>query len=454
MMRTGSLTLRLFLLTSLFALVGITLIAIVLSQLYRANAEGRFRELLTAHLYNLMGSVELDEDGNPVELSDMRDPRFSRYASGWYWTVNSLSDPAKRLASPSLAGASIPAPEDVPFDSNFQRQYSYTDSSDQNISVIEGQVYLGDSNEIFVFRVSGNRSEIAEETDAFVRRLILLLGLFAIGFVAASYGIVTLGLRPITGATRRLADIREGRAQRLEGVFPREIAPLIEETNTLIESNRRVVERARTQVGNLAHSLKTPIAILQNEAANLDTPVRRLIVEQTSLMKSRVDSYLNRARIAARHGTITSRTETGPVIERLVRVISKLNPDLKIELAVDDTTSVPAFAGEQQDLEEILGNLLENAARFAKSQIIVTPSTDKLSSGPALALFIEDDGRGMNEDEIVLSLKRGMRLDETAPGSGLGLAIVKDIVAEYDGTLSLDKSSLGGLRVHVTLPAR
>jgi signal transduction histidine kinase len=450
-MRPGSLTLRLFLLTSLFALIGVTMIALILAQLYRVNAERRFAELLTAHLYNLMATVEVDADGRLTGQPELRDPRFARFASGWYWAVGAVDDPENRLASPSLADNGIPSDGDAPFDANFQRQYSYRDWQGHQVTVVEGQVYLGGGSDIYSFRVTGNHSEIAEETDAFVRRLILLLGVFAIGFVAAGYGIVTLGLRPITGATRRLADIREGRARKLDGDFPREIQPLIDETNALIESNASVVERARTQVGNLAHSLKTPIAVLQNEAARLEAPFRDLVLEQTSLMKSRVDTYLNRARIAARHGTVTSRTETRPVIERIVRVMSKLHPDL--EIVVTPSDNPPAFAGEQQDLEEILGNLLENAARFARSRIVVTFHAGDSGAGE-LDLRVEDDGRGLSPAQMEVAQRRGARLDESAPGSGLGLAIVREIVTGYQGSLALDRSPLGGLRAHVTLPGR
>ncbi|MCB1462489.1 MAG: histidine kinase [Nitratireductor sp.] len=456
-MRAGTLSLRLFLLTSLWALVSVALIALVLTGAYRGNAEKRFSELLTANLYNLMASVEAGPDGRLTGTPELRDARFSNFASGWYWSVEAVSDPSNRLASASLAGATIPVPRDTPFDATFQRHYTYVDprgAQDANqLAAVEARLYLGTGEEIYSFRITGNKAELAEEIADFQRRLVALLALFGLGFVVASFVIVRVGLRPISGATRRLADIREGRAERLEGEFPREIQPLIDETNALIESNRSVIERARTQVGNLAHSLKTPLAVLMNEARAAPPDLQRIILEQTGLMRDQVQNYLDRARIAARHATATSRTEVSPVLERLARVVGKLNPQLEIEMPSAGPMPL-VFAGEQQDFEEIVGNLMENAARFARKTVRLGAERVVRDGKPCLVIRVEDDGRGMSEAESEIALQRGARLDETTPGSGLGLAIVRDIASEYAGSLTLDRSTMGGLRATVMLPGR
>lgn len=449
-MRPGTLSLRLFLLTSVWALVSVGLIAFVLSEAYRANAERRFAELVTANLYNLMGSVQPGEDGRLVERSTLRDPRYASFGSGWYWSVESLRDRSNRVASASLVDREIAPPEGLRFDDTFQRVWNYVDEGGQQITAVEARAFLGSGDEIFSFRVTGDRGEISEEIGGFTRTMVLLLALFGLGFVLASFVIVTIGLRPVSEATRRLADIREGRAERLEGMFPREIQPLIDETNALIQSNRSVIERARTQVGNLAHSLKTPLAVLNNEAREAPGELGRIILEQTGLMQHQVQAYLDRARIAARHGTVTSRTAVGPVLDRLVRVVSKLNPQIALTSGVEPRGLV--FAGEQQDFEEVVGNLLENGARFAANNL----SVKAIAEGNAawLTLLVEDDGPGLSEDQAKEALKRGARLDETTPGSGLGLSIVKDIVSEYGGTIVLGRSPMGGLEVRIRLPAR
>ncbi len=274
-MHSGTLSRRLFLLTSLWAAISIALVAFLLSQAYRANAERRFQELVTANLYILMGAVEPDAQGRLTGQPDLRDPRFLNFGSGWYWAVSAVSDPANRLASASLADGDIAAPAELPFDDQFQRSWSYVDGRGQQLTAVEARVFLGSGSEVFSFRATGNKGEISNEIASFTRTMVLLLLVFGLGFVLASFFIVRIGLQPITGATRSLGDIREGRADRLEGSFPSEIQPLIDETNALIESNRSVIERARTQVGNLAHSLKTPLAVLKNEAAGAPPALNR-----------------------------------------------------------------------------------------------------------------------------------------------------------------------------------
>lgn len=451
-MKPGTLSRRLFLLTSLWAIVSVALVAFLLSEAYRQNAQRRFAELVTANLYNLMGSVEPGTDGRLSGTPDLGDPRFGSFRSGWYWVVQSVSDPSDRLASASLAGGDVPAPENLPFDERFQRSWTYSDPDGQLLTAVEARVFLGTGNEIYSFRVTGNQGEMSEEIGQFTRTMVLLLSIFGLGFVVASFVIVRIGLRPIEGATQRLGDIRDGKAERIEGEYPSEIRPLIDETNALIESNRSVIERARTQVGNLAHSLKTPLAVLINEAQGAPPALKRIMLEQAGLMQHQVQAYLDRARISARHATVTSRTDVVAAIERLVRVMEKLNPAITFEKRLDQSDLV--FGGETQDFEEIAGNLLENAARFARERVVVTARRTNETSRPMLRLSVEDDGPGMTPEEAQQALKRGTRLDETRPGSGLGLSIVNDIVKEYGGELSLERSDSGGLAAIVLLPAR
>ncbi|RUU57918.1 ATP-binding protein, partial [Mesorhizobium sp. M2C.T.Ca.TU.002.02.1.1] len=237
-------------------------------------------------------------------------------------------------------------------------------------------------------------------------------------------------------------------AQRLDGSFPAEIAPLANETNALIENNRRIVERSRTQVGNLAHSLKTPLAVLINEGRALGGAKGQLIADQAASMQKQVDHYLQRARVAAQRDSVVFRTPVSPLVERMVRVLRKLNPQTRLTLSLPPAEIV--FAGEREDLEELLGNLLDNAMKWAKSAVAVTIATIS-GSGNLFEIVIEDDGPGIPEDSAREVLKRGKRLDETKPGTGLGLAIVADLVNEYGGSLALERSGMGGLRVVVRL---
>ncbi len=245
--------------------------------------------------------------------------------------------------------------------------------------------------------------------------------------------------------------VREGTAQRLDGRFPAEIEPLANETNALIENNRRIVERSRTQVGNLAHSLKTPLAVLLNEGRALGGAKGQLITEQAASMQKQVEHYLQRARVAAQRDSVVYRTPVSPLVQRMVRVLQKLNPETSLSLTLPAGEVI--FAGEREDLEELLGNLLENALKWAKGAVAVTVTSlaDKDGSPSLFEISIEDDGPGIPEDKAREALKRGRRLDETKPGTGLGLAIVADLVNEYGGTLALERSGLGGLKAAVRL---
>ncbi|TIW89739.1 MAG: histidine kinase, partial [Mesorhizobium sp.] len=223
------------------------------------------------------------------------------------------------------------------------------------------------------------------------------------------------------------------------------------ETNALIENNRRIVERSRTQVGNLAHSLKTPLAVLLNEGRALGGAKGQLIAEQAASMQKQVEHYLQRARVAAQRDSVVYRTPVAPLVQRMVRVLQKLNPQTNLSLSLPATEIV--FAGEREDLEELLGNLLENAMKWAKSAVLVSvvPLTGKDDPAGLFEIGIEDDGPGIPEDKAREALKRGRRLDETKPGTGLGLAIVADLVNEYGGVLALERSGMGGLKAVVRL---
>jgi signal transduction histidine kinase len=210
------------------------------------------------------------------------------------------------------------------------------------------------------------------------------------------------------------------------------------------------VDRARTQVGNLAHAVKTPLAVILNEVRGTDDEPSRLIGEQAELMKSQVQTYLDRARIAAQRSVIVSRTPVVPVLDKLVRVMTRLAPQVTFDVA--DSDPLLTFRGEEQDLEEILGNLLENASRFAREKVHIDdmPSGDEYPAH--FKIEVNDDGPGLSKADRKIALQRGKRLDESQPGSGLGLAIVQDIATEYGGSFELEEGESGGLKAVIILP--
>lgn len=444
----NTLALRLFLLASLAAILGVAIVAFVISAEYRRTSEDRLNDILTANIFNLMGNMELDGSGNLTGQPDLGDSRYRLLDSGWYWSVQKVGEPTARVSSLSMAGQQIEIPDKLPFDETFQRQFVMADQQGQMLQGLEAQVFLGEGNDLFSFRITANQSALNEEIAGFTQRIAVILSVLAFSIIFATYWIVKLGLKPISRATQILGDVRTGDAKRIDGDYPDEIQPLIDETNALISSNELIVERARTQVGNLAHSLKTPLAVMQNEISGLPTKKRALFSEQTDAMRKQVQFYLDRARISARSTTSIASTPIVPGIEKLASVVSKLNPATDVSVDLENISEV-CFSGEEPDLQEIFGNLLENAAKYARSCMQISAS----HSGEMVTIHVEDDGPGMSAEEIRKASKRGGRVDEGKTGWGLGLSIVGDMVDEYDGTLELSRSELGGLKASVSLPA-
>lgn len=448
-----SLAFRIVALSTIWAIVALVVIATVISALFRQVSERGFDSVLSAHLFNLIGSVGVSDDGRLSGTPNLGDLRFSVPGSGWYWAVEPVSeDLGPPLRSLSLTGQ-VPSPptSEVPFNSEFQRSYLTTGPGGQTLEILESELLLGEGNQIARFRVMGNRSELEAEMRQFTHQLFGYLAIFGLGLVAINAIAILLGLKPLGTVRHALANIRAGTAQRLDGSFPAEIEPLADETNALIESNRRIVERSRTQVGNLAHSLKTPLAVLMNEGRAIGGAKGALIANQAAGMQKQIEHYLQRARVAAQRDNLAFRTPVNAALRRMVRVMEKLNPEKRFVLSLPEEEVV--FAGEREDLEEILGNLLENAVKWGKSTIAINLAREEpaRSAVHMFELAIEDDGPGIPEEQAREALKRGKRLDESKPGSGLGLAIVADLVEEYGGTVALERSKLGGLKAVIRL---
>jgi signal transduction histidine kinase len=437
--------------SSVFWSFAILLIAgLILSTLYRDNTERAFDQRLLVYANTLASNLVAPGDPDR-DLGPIGDPRFELPLSGWYWQVaRPNAAPAEIRSSKSLFGGQLPtlASGDNRF-GQIRRGYGNA-PDDRSLRIIERDIDLGEDGR-YIIRVAGP----ADEIDAGVRDFIFaltvtfaLLGL-ALGFTTLLQ--IRFGLRPLANLRSALGAIRQGEAERIVGEYPRDISPLASELNLLLDTNREILERARTQVGNLAHALKTPLSIIMNEAENAPDEVAARVREQAALMRDQVNYYLDRARAAALAGTLGTLTEAEPVIAGLARTFAKIyrDKDLEVELAVPPDLR---FRGEKQDLEEMAGNLIDNAAKWASRKVSVTVETLREEDRPRFRLLIDDDGPGLPEAAREEMLKRGRRLDETKPGSGLGLSIVSDLAALYRGSLKLDASPMGGLRAILELP--
>lgn len=452
-MQANSLTVRLVAGAALWSLIALAGVWLVLSSLFRDSAERAFDARLIVVLETLVAGADVRPDGQLRLQSTLGDPRFDQALSGWYWQIEGPrgvgAPTGPDMRSRSLWDRVIEAPERR-FRGDLAR--GTMDGPDgQRLRVIARDIILPGSDLPFAFTVAGDSIELDREIARFNRLLGSALLALGVGLVLGIIVLVRVGLAPLRRVSRALNAIRAGRAARLEGQFPSEIEPLAAELNALVEHNAALLERARRHVGNLAHALKTPISVLTNEAQAMDTPGRDALLKQLANMRAQVDHHLSRARMAAAGGLLTSRTNVVPVLGDLERTLKRIYAERSIATSIDAPEGL-SFRGEQEDFEEMAGNLMDNAFKWARAAIRVTAAPAENVGGAALVLTIEDDGPGLSEDAIRMVLKRGMRLDESVPGSGLGLSIVRDIAELYGGTLTLGRSALGGLSAQLRLP--
>lgn len=446
----GSLRNRVIALSTVWTVLAVAILGWLLVSQYRANAERGFADLQQAQLYSLIAAFTITADGTLSGVPNLGDRSFLDPGSGWYWQVGLVDADGDIRRSPSLADGTLARPplSDIPYDDQFTRTFEMQGPAGQTLRVLEAEVQLGQGGEIALFQLAGNQSEFDDAIGSLARSLALLLTVFGVGVVAINAAIIVFGMRPLGRVRRALRAIHAGEEHALAGRYPDEIQPMVDEMNMLIDNNRRIVERARTQVGNLAHSLKTPISVLRNEAERGRPVEPRLVGEQASAMKAQVEHYLNRARIAAQAGGTAFRTDASEALERLVKVMRKLNPDKSFTLDLPERPV--AFAGEKEDFEEVCGNLLENACKWGNGKIAIALGEAK---DGFFNVTVEDDGPGISAEQRAVALKRGQRLDETKPGTGLGLSIVVETVDAYKGEVTLSDSALGGLKVTLGLPA-
>lgn len=462
-MRDSSLATRLFLSATAWVAIILVITGITLSSVYRQASERAFDRRLNLYLRTLIAEIATPDDSTDKDSNNqsLGEPLFELPLSGWYWQVTRIDgDKPDNRASRSLWDKKLPRLEDEAIDLNAAglRVGYIGGPEDQRLRAAERQVDLGGDGRFFV-TVAGDATEIFEETRTFDFYLGGTFLALSLGLLITTIFQVRYGLAPLKRISQSLADIRSGRAERLEGQFPREIAPLARETNALIDANREIVERARTHVGNLAHAIKTPLSVIVNEAtahggAHGSDPFASKVLEQADVMRNQVAHHLERARIAARVTAVATVTEVTPVIEALQRTMEKIHRDRGIAIDVEMEPDLK-FRGERQDLEEMAGNLVDNACKWGRERVLVEVTSVRVPQvdlDPAIRIIVDDDGRGLSADEVDKVARRGQRLDESKPGSGLGLSIVVELAALYRGKLELGAAPSGGLRAELILP--
>lgn len=425
----------------------------VLSTIQRRVTERGFDERLQVYVQTMAANIAVRNENNVIDPFGLGDPRFSLPLSGWYWQVTrSDIDPPDITTSISLFGGRLPRIEDVTTVNGKDPSEGYVTGPDERrLRMLERRLEMPDGAKYLV-QIAANSEEIETNVDSFRWAMTMSFALLALALGVTTAFQVRFGLLPLARLSNAIGAIRHGTTDRIDGRYPDDLAPLASEINLLIDANREILERARTQVGNLAHALKTPLSVLVNEAASDDTSLADKVREQTTLMRDQVNWYLDRARAAARAGSIGIVSDVEPVIRGLERAFLKIHADKTLAFEI----AVPAdlkFRGERQDLEEMIGNLMDNAAKWANREVrvsgrLMTEETQRV----LIEIEIDDDGPGLPPETRADVIKRGRRLDESKPGSGLGLSIVADLASLYGGSLALDRAEIGGLRIRLRLP--
>jgi signal transduction histidine kinase len=430
---------------------------VAISAVYRAEAVNILDDEHSGTIQTLVRAIRPLEDGTgrieDIEDRHPLDPRFTVPLSGKYWMMVAVDENGERvgdITSRSVFDETITLPVQLRRDALANPGQVLSANGDGPADqparfTVQATTYPERATPVLLVAIS-DRTLTMEGVDRL--RTILLIAMLALAggtLLAMALGL-RYALRPLARIQSDITEIREGRQAALSGDYPAEVTPLSEELNKLLEHNRAVVSRARTHVGNLAHALKTPLAVLRNEATG-ESQLDQVVQRQTQTMHENVDHYLRRAQAAARAEALGVRTEVADAAQGLVRVMNKLfaRDGKSVSIDVPNTIFVRT---ERQDLEEIIGNLLDNACKWCRSKVSLHAAQVE---GGLVEIYIDDDGPGLSPDEREEAVKRGVRLDETAPGTGLGLSIVADIAGMNGGSLTLDESPMGGLRAIVSL---
>lgn len=449
----NSLRMRLLAGTLVWIVISILAAGWGLGQLFHRHVEAQFDAELKNHLDQLTAQLILDEQNQARIRLPPSDPRLNKPLSGLYWQIDRIAATgappvAAVLRSRSLWDETLAVPADAPADGEIH-QHRIKGPQGVALTMVERTVTI-DAHSLRLM-VAANESQMTEPVAAFKGQLWLALGILGIGLTFAASMQVFVGLAPLRSMQNALGRVRQGEARNIEGMFPNEIMPLVNEFNSVLAQNAEIVGRARTQAGNLAHALKTPLSVLAN-AANAhrtqDDELAHLVASQVNALRKQVDYHLTRAQAAAPVQIPGMRTAVDPAIQGLVRVMQRVHADRQLAYVVHPGEASLAFRGEEQDLQEMLGNLIDNASKWAVSRIEIRV---KKEAGK-LRVDIDDDGKGIDENERDRVLERGVRADEQVPGTGLGLAITADLARLYGGDLVLARSALGGLQASLMLP--
>lgn len=439
---TGSLSRRMIIIAAgwitLLLIAGGLALDRVLVNAVSDNFDDQMEYVLTA----MIASSEIGPDGEVRLNRPLGDQRFLEPNSGLYWQISGRNK--------------MPFPSRSLWDRTLRVDFSHTDSephfrnssefAGEPLRIVERAIVLPDSQTRWIFMVAQSR----ESLDAQITELRTVL---ATAFAVLAFGLIIMaalqtfyGLWPLRDVRREIAAMRSGKQRRIQEVLPDEVMPMVNELNALLDHNEKQAEEARRHAGNLAHALKTPLTVIMNSATAQAPDLTETVIREATTMRRQVDHHLARARAVGRRGHSHSRAEVWQSLESVERAVGRLYRHVRLDMAGNKEVAVRV---ERQDLDEMIGNLVENAAKYGGGSVFVTVE----DQGEMVAIIIEDDGRGIPEKDRARIFDRGVRLDSGKPGTGLGMAIVRDVAEIYNGTIELDESEdMGGLLVRLKLP--
>ncbi|KQM53378.1 MULTISPECIES: sensor histidine kinase [Sphingomonas] len=415
-----------------------------LDRVLSAAVTRNFDDQLEYVLRSLLNSSEIGPDGEVIFSREAAaDQRFVEPYSGLYWQVSGKGRedfPSRSLWDRRLAFGGTHDDRNAHF-------YDSTQFPDEKLRVVERDAVIPGSKVHWRFQVAQSRDGLDAQITTLRRTLVRSFALLALGLIVMAALQTFYGLWPLRRVREEIARMRAGQSNRVSSAMPVEVAPMVEELNALIEHNERQAEEARRHAGNLAHALKTPLTVIMNAATAQSDDLADTVIREARTMRRQVDHHLARARAVGRRGSAHSRADVWPSLESVERAVGRLYRHVRIDVTGPRGLQVHV---ERQDLDEMLGNLIENAAKYGGGSVFVTVGAQ---SG-FVEFLVEDDGVGIPEEERVRIFDRGVRLDTGKPGTGLGLAIVRDVAEIYEGTVALEESEdLGGLLVRLRLPA-
>jgi signal transduction histidine kinase len=438
---------RLIVGAAVWIIAGLAVSGFLLSELFKAHVTQQFDDELHGHAAELAALIDIAPDGRLSLHRRLSDPRFLPKDSGFYWRVEGAGGQA--LTSPSLAGRDLPLPDPLP-PLGVERHVFVAGPSGQ-LRLVERSV-ANPHGAPLRLGIGVDQRLLDQVLGRFNWTLFLSLTIVAAGLIGAAMLQVWFGLRPLTRMRHALSAVRLGQASRLPEDLPSEVRPLAIDLNALLEANLEMLRRARTQAGNLAHALKTPLAILVDEAERMraagQAEAAEVIILQCERMRRQIDYQIARARAAALKRAPGVAADVKATLDPVVAALSRLYARRDVSFVVDDQDQ-PIVAVDAQDLSEILGNVIDNAGKWARSRAEIRVRR----RGEFAEIIIDDDGPGLPPESYEHVFGLGERLDERTPGHGLGLSIVRDLVGLYDGHVALDQAPLGGLRVILTFPA-